>query len=296
MYQVMSYLSRAFELISWIFTGAIAKHFFLWMIAFGYSTIFHKYILKKRNESVAAAGVNFAIAFVVGWILYIINRWLKFLDFSGTLSWFDSLYEDLIMGEHINIWNILIIIGVSGYSYMIWAKKKEQCVWDSKRSPKRSRPRQWIKILTAIYCSYPLALAWRTYSLEDKSLINTRVPLSIYSIFLWLMFLPLFVFIRPLQNERNKDEDCGGPDTDGKSTNRMKVWNFYLSGSWNYLLIFWWGFCIKYFMMWYYEIIKNKGIAGFKSGFWNTLENLLIVCGSFFSAIYGGIPLWTEFA
>ena len=98
MYQVMSYhLSWAFELISWFFTGAIVRHFFLWIIAFGYSTIFHKYILKKNNESVAAAGVNFAISFVVGWILYIINRWGNFLDFSGTLSWFYSFYENLIL-------------------------------------------------------------------------------------------------------------------------------------------------------------------------------------------------------
>jgi len=291
MYQVMSYhLSWAFELISWFFTGAIVRHFFLWIIAFGYSTIFHKYILKKNNESVAAAGVNFAISFVVGWILYIINRWGNFLDFSGTLSWFNSFYENLILEEHINIWNILIILFVTGYSYMIWTKKKEKCEWDTKKSPERSRNRQWIKILTAIYCSYPLALAWRTYSLEDKSLINTRVPLSIYSIFLWLLFLPLFVFIRPLQSERDKDQDCGG----GEGTNRMKVWNFYLSGSWNYLLVFWWGFFIKYFMMWYSGIIQNKGLAGFKSGFLNTLENLLIVCGSFFSAFYGGIPLWTK--
>ena len=288
LYQVMSTLSWAFESISWFFTGAIARHFMLWLIALLYSWIFHKYVFKMN--SVSAASVNFLISFVVGWILYIINSSGSFLDWTGTLRWFDSLYENLILGEHINIWNILIILFVFGYSYIIWAKKKENCEWDIDKSPEISEDRKWIKILTAIYCSYPLALAWRTYSLEDKLLINTRIPLSIYSIFLWLLFLPLFVFIEPLQNEREKGKDCG----EGTGEGRMKIWNFYLSGSWNYLILFWWGFFIKYFMMWKEEIIQNKGLAGFQSGFWNTLENLLIVCGSFFSAFYGGIPLWTK--
>ena len=217
-----------------------------------------------------------------------------YASFSGasTLDYFKHIYklfDHLLLSKQLSFFNILTWLAYTVIAYIFYTSERysgkgdsETCVWNTKEDNKFKK--LFIAVLYFVFVIYPFILSWRTYSLENTVLVNSRYPLLFFSIWMFLLFLDLFLSGRQQKENTDKKQNC---DKVGKI-------DYGGSVAFNYIIWMCVGLLCNSIQIYFSknEAVKSRSIAGPIDSIKNFLFNLFVTLCHSFGTIFGGATLW----
>ena len=235
-----------------------------------------------------------------------------YLSGASTFDFFKHIYklfDHLLLSKQLSSFNVFTWLIYTGFAYFFYTSQRYSgegesvtCVWNTKDDDKPIKI--FIAVLYFVLVIYPFILSWRTYSLENTVLVNSRYPLLFFSIFMFLLFLDLFINGRFLTFELKDGKKLRiksflkgtGKDNTKPKENCDKVGKIDYGGSvaFNYIIWMCVGLLCNSIQIYFSknEAVKSRSIAGPIDSVKNFLFNLLVTLCHSFGTIFGGATLW----